>query len=245
MDYDALLVTNGLSSLIISIVSIITGLKIASKYLQHKERVLIFAGITWLLMYEGWWGPSISFILLLLTGHGLAIELFYVISISLTPIAITLWMVAFTELKYKKFQKLVIWIFLIQALLFEFFSFYYLITEPQVIVERVGLIDAQYKSFLVLFFLEVAIILTITGILFARESLKINTPEIRLKGIFLLLGFVSFILGSVLDVFLELNIISLLIYRGILVFSSFSFYLGFFLPKSFKKILLKNYKFEK
>ena len=242
MEYDALLITNGLTSLIISLVSIVTGLKIAFKYLQHKERVLIFAGITWLLMYEGWWGPSISFIMLIITGYGLAIELFYVIAISLTPIAITLWMVAFTELKYKKYQKLMIWIFSIQALLFELFSFYYLFTAPHVIVEKVGLIDAQYKSFLILFFIEVAIILTITGILFARESLKINTPEIRLKGIFLLLGFVSFIGGSVLDVFLELNIITLLLYRGVLVFSSIAFYLGFFLPKRFKKILLKNNK---
>jgi hypothetical protein len=242
MEYTTILIANGLTSLIISLVSIVTGLKIAFKYMQHKERVLIFAGITWLLMYEGWWGPSISFIMLIITGYGLAIELFYVISICLTPIAITLWMIAFTELKYKKYQKLIVWIFSIQALLFEFFSFYFLFTEPQVIVEKVGLIDAQYKSFLILFFIEVATILTITGILFARESLKINTPEIRLKGIFLLLGFISFIIGSVFDVFLELDIFTLLLYRSVLVFSSFSFYFGFFLPKLLKKILLKNNK---
>lgn len=242
MAYSAILLTNGLTSLIVSVVSIVTGLKIAFKYLQHKERVLIFAGITWVLMYEGWWGPSISFITYLFTSETITIELFYAISISLTPIAITLWMIAFTELKHKRFQKYILWIFIIQTLIFETFSFYYLITDPGVIVERVGLIDAQYKSFVILFFIEVATILTITGILFARESLKINTPEIRLKGIFLLLGFVSFIVGSILDVFLELNIITLLIYRGILVFSSFSFYLGFFLPKWFKKILLKNNK---
>ncbi|MFX1406046.1 MAG: hypothetical protein ACFFC9_03105 [Promethearchaeota archaeon] len=242
MEINAILITNGLSSLIISIVSIVTGLKIASKYLQHKERVLIFAGITWLLMYEGWWGPSIAFIVLILTNQSIAIELFYIISISLTPIAITLWMVAFTELKYKRFQNIIVGIFLIQALIFEIFSFYYLVVEPSIIVERVGVIDAQYKSFVVIFFIEIAVILSITGILFARESLKIYTPEIRLKGIFLLLGFISFIIGSIFDVFLELNIFTLLLYRGVLVFSSFSFYFGFFLPKPLKKFLLKNNK---
>ena len=242
MENNAILITNGLSSLIISIVSIVTGLKIASKYLQHKERVLIFAGITWLLMYEGWWGPSISFIVLISTGQSIAIELFYIISISLTPIAITLWMVAFTELKYKRFQKIIVGIFSIQALIFEILSFYYLIVDPSIIVERVGVIDAQYKSFLIIFFIEIAVVLSVTGILFARESLKINTPEIRIKGIFLLLGFISFIVGSIFDVFLELNILTLLLYRSILVFSSFSFYFGFFLPRSIKKFLLKNNK---
>jgi len=240
MEYEAVLVANGITSLIVSIVSIVTGLKIATKYLQHKEKVLIFAGITWLLMYEGWWGPSISLIALILTGYALTARIFYIIAISLTPIAITLWMAAFTELKYKRHQKKIIVMFIIQAVLFEAFSFYYLIIEPSVIIEIVGTIDAQYKSFVILFFIEVAITLTITGILFARESLKINAPEIRLKGLFLLIGFVSFIFGSVLDVFLELNIITLLFYRGVLVFSSIAFYLGFFLPKWLKKILLKN-----
>ena len=122
MENNAILITNGLSSLIISIVSIVTGLKIASKYLQHKERVLIFAGITWLLMYEGWWGPSISFIVLIITNQSIAIELFFIVSISLTPIAITLWMVAFTELKYKRYQNIIVGIFLIQALIFEILS---------------------------------------------------------------------------------------------------------------------------
>jgi len=242
MEYNAIIITNGLSSLIVTIVSIITGLKIASKYLQHKERVLIFAGITWLLMYEGWWGPSISFIILILTGESIAIELFFTISISLTPIAITLWMVAFTELKYKRFQKIIVGLFLIQALIFEIFSFYYLSVEPSMIIEQVGVIDAQYKSFIIFFFIEIAVILTTTGVLFARESLKINAPEIRLKGIFLLLGFISFIGGSVFDVFLELNSFTLLLYRSVLVFSSFSFYFGFFLPKWFRKVLLKNNK---
>lgn len=242
MEYNAILITNGLSSLIISIISIVTGLKIAFKYLQHKEKVLIFAGITWLLMYEGWWGPSVSFIVLISTGQSIPIELFFILSISLTPIAITLWMVAFTELKYKRFQKIIVGLFSIQALIFEILSLYYLVVDPSMIVERVGVIDAQYKSFLIIFFIEIAVVLSITGILFARESLKINTPEIRIKGIFLLLGFLSFIVGSIFDVFLELNILTLLLYRSVLVFSSFSFYFGFFLPRSIKKFLLKNNK---
>jgi hypothetical protein len=242
MEYNAILITNGLSSLIISIISIVTGLKIAFKYLQHKEKVLIFAGITWLLMYEGWWGPSVSFIIFISTGQSIPIELFFILSISLTPIAITLWMVAFTELKYKKFQKIIIGLFSIQALIFEILSLYYLVVDPSMIVERVGVIDAQYKSFLIIFFIEIAVVLSVTGILFARESLKINTPEIRIKGIFLLLGFISFIVGSIFDVFLELNILTLLLYRSVLVFSSFSFYFGFFLPRSIKKFLLKNNK---
>jgi hypothetical protein len=108
-----------------------------------------------------------------------------------------------------------------------------------VIVESVGLIDAQYKSFVLIFFIQIAAILAITGILFAWQSLKINQPEVRLKGLFLLIGFVSFIVGSIFDAFLDLNILTLVLYRSLLIFSSFTFYLGFFLPNWLKGKILR------
>ncbi len=240
MELDPLLITNGLTCLIVSVISIFTGLKIAYKYFQHRERILLLVGITWLLMYEGWWAPSISFILLITTNQTLSIELFFLVAVGLTPVAITLWMIAFTELMYNNLQKPIIIIFIIQIIIFETFSLYYIFTEPSILVEMVGIIDAEYKPPLLIFFIEIACLLIITGILFVRESIKIDKPEIRLKAKFLLLGFISFDIGSFLDVFLTLDIITLLLYRSILVFSSFAFYFGFFLPNSLKNLLLKE-----
>ena len=237
---DGIVIANGLTSLIVSIVSIITGIKLILKYFQYREKVLLFSGITWLLMYEGWWAPSISFIMLLITDQTLPIEMFFLISMSLIPIAITFWMVACTELMYKKAQKMIIIIFLIQATLFELFSMFYLYFDPSAIIISVGVIDAEYRSFVILYLIGVAILLIITAFLFGRGSFKLDKPEIRLKGWFLLIGFTLLIAGSILDVFLKLEIITLIFYRSLLVLSSIAFYFGFFLPKQLKRIFLKN-----
>ncbi len=239
MAIDPLLVTNGTTSLIVSIVSIVIGIKLTFKYFKYKERALLFAGLTWLLMYEGWWGPSLSFLMLIFTNQPLPIEIFFIISMSLIPLGITIWMIAFTDLKYKKFQKPLLILFIIQMIFFEIFSMYFLFTDASIIIESIGVIDANYKSFIIFFLIEIAILLIITGTLFAWESFKLEKQEMRLKGIFMLIGFIFLIVGSLLDVFLELDIITLLIYRSLLVVSSFTFYFGFFLPKPFKKLLLK------
>jgi hypothetical protein len=242
MAIDPLIAANGITSLIVSIISIVIAIKLVIKYNKQKERALFYAGLTWLIMYEGWWGPSISFFMVLFINQPLPIEIFFIISMSLIPLGITFWMIVFTDLKWKKFQRLIIIIFLIQMIIYEILSFYYLFTDSRLIIESVGVIDAKYNSFIVFFFIEIAILLITTGSLFARESLKLEKREIRLKGIFLLTGFISLVFGAVLDVFLELEIVTLLFYRGILVFSSFAFYFGFFLPKPIKKIILKDQK---
>lgn len=237
MEIDPLIVTNGITSIVVSIISFVIGIKLAIKYYKHKERALLLAGLTWLIMYEGWWGPSISFLMLYLANQPLPIEIFFIISMSLIPLGITLWMIVFTDLTWQKYQKAITIIFIIQIPIYEILSFYYLFTDSSLIVVSVGVIDAQYKSFIIFFFIEIAILLIITGSFFAKESLKLEKHDMRLKGIFLLIGFISLVTGAIMDVFLELEIVTLIIYRLILVFSSFAFYFGFFLPKPIKEIL--------
>ncbi len=241
MELDILLITNGLTCLIISAVSIITGSKLVLKYFQNKERVLLLVGIAWILMYEGWWAPSISFILLLITNQGLSIELFFLVALSLGPVSITLWMIAFTDLMdKKKLQKPLIIILVIQIIFFEAFFLYYLFTEPSMLLDIVGIIDAKYKLLIFLFYIEVICLLIITSTIFAWKSFKLDNHAIRLKAKFILIGFILFIIGASLDFFLELDILTMLLYRGLLVISSFTFYFGFFLPKSLKNLLLKE-----
>jgi hypothetical protein len=240
MEIDPLIATNGITSLIVSTISIVIGVKLAIKYYRHKERALLLAGLTWLIMYEGWWGPSISFLMLFLTNQTLPIKVFFIISMSLIPLGITFWMIVFTDLTWQKYQKSITFIFITQIAIYEILSFYYLFTDSSLIIESVGVIDAQYKSFMIFFFIEIATLLIITGIFFARESLKLEEHDMRLKGIFLLVGFISFVIGAIMDVFLEIEIITLIVYRLILVVSSFAFYFGFFLPKPIKEILKRD-----
>ena len=79
----------------------------------------------------------------------------------------------------------------------------------------------------------------IPGILIARESLKSDDKEIKLKGRFLLAAFISWTIGAIMDAALQPNIITLTIARLILISSALEFYTGFLLPEKVKKIFLK------
>ena len=79
----------------------------------------------------------------------------------------------------------------------------------------------------------------IPGILIARESLKSEDREIKLKGRFLLIAFISWTIGALMDAALDPNIITLTIARLILISSAIEFYCGFLLPERIKKIFLK------
>lgn len=88
----------------------------------------------------------------------------------------------------------------------------------------------------------VFIVLTmlITEIIFGQSSLKSDNPEIKLKGKFLILAFVSWSIGAVLDAALPLNIMTLMLARIILILSAIEFYCGFILPNFVKRIFKKE-----
>jgi hypothetical protein len=71
----------------------------------------------------------------------------------------------------------------------------------------------------------------ISGILIARQSIRSEKPEIKLKGKFLLIAFILFVIGAFADAVLLLTVITLPIIRIILISSSVLFYFGFILPK--------------
>ena len=68
--------------------------------------------------------------------------------------------------------------------------------------------------------------------LFSIKSIKVDDPEVKLKGKFLLIGFLSFSAASIMDALIADQLIILLIARLILISSAIEYYLGFFLPKA-------------
>ena len=71
----------------------------------------------------------------------------------------------------------------------------------------------------------------VTGILFSKESMKVKDPLIKLKGKFLLVAFISFTIGALLDALLAFTPLNLVIVRLILISSAIEYYFGFFVPK--------------
>ena len=98
----------------------------------------------------------------------------------------------------------------------------------------------EYNLFLRMYLLSVLILALITGVLFARKSLRSEKPEIKLRGKFLLAAFISFVIGGILDTIITANFVALLITRIILISSSIEFYYGFILPEWMKKRFLRQ-----
>jgi hypothetical protein len=240
MSLESIEILNGVFSLICVTISTIIGLIISSKYLKYKQRTLLLVGITWIGLFSPWWPSSISFLLTIMTGNGLSPISYFFIGNFVAPLILTIWIMAFTELKFKKYQNKIIVIYLILGIFFEIFFLYYLFTDPSSVGELTGVLDVTYKGLTLYYAFFIVINMLITGILFGRESLRSTNPETRVKGYFLIAAFLSWVIGAIMDAALPLNAISLTIARLILISSAIEFYIGFILPDPIKKFFLKE-----
>ena len=231
---------NGTFSLIFVIVSLLVGLFIASKYFQYKNRTLLLVGITWIGLTTPWLPSTISFIVYLATSSGLTPVIYFTIGNIASPLILVIWIFAFTDLKFKGRQKLLIWIYSIIGVAYEVYLVFFLVTNPAVIGELTGIFDVTYKGVVLIFALFIVVNLLITGILFGRESLRSKDPTLRLKGKFLIVAFISWCIGAIMDAALPLNIVTLTIARIILISSAFEFYIGFILPRFIKELFIKE-----
>ncbi len=110
------------------------------------------------------------------------------------------------------------------------------------------LIGNQISTFVVewalciqIYLLISIVLFLITGFLFARASRKTEDPEIKLKGKFLIVAFLTFTIGTIIDVIGAGGSTEILIFlaRTFVIISSICFYIGFTLPKFVKDINLK------
>jgi hypothetical protein len=230
-------IVNGILATIFVIFSVIVGLKIALKYLKYKNRVFLFFGITWILIVEPWYPFMISFFVALSTGGtGLPLQTNLLIGHALIPFGVFCGIFSFTELKYNKYQKKILIIFGILLTIFEVVFLFCLITQPTIIAKPVGTIYIEYTPLFKVLMIAILVVILTVGILFAHEPLKAGGKEVRLKGKMLLFAFIMFSIGTFMEAMIPKDFLILIITRAILIFSSFSFYCGFYLPKFIKKM---------
>lgn len=232
-------IVNGILALIWVTISIIIGIIIASRYRKYKQNVLIYVGLSWIGIANGWFPTSISFILALTTGNGLTPVMYFFIGNAFIPATLFIWMIVITELMYKEKQKVILLIFAIIGVLFDIYLFYYLINDPSVIGELQGPVDVQYKSITALYLIFILLTTLVTGLLFAREALKSEKSETRLKGKFLAAAFISYTIGAITDAVAPLNLITLPLIRILLITSAIEFYIGWMLPEMIKDRFIK------
>ncbi len=233
--------TNGVLGLIFVLITVIVGLTIVSKYFEKKNVDYLFVGLAWILFCSGWYGTSISFIVSFFNdGVGLPLQAILLINFLPLPIGITLWLVAFSKFTFtNKNPKIAFFLFnLISLTLFYVIFITFLFLDVNQIATKNSAVDLKNENVsLAIFLLILIFTLLITGLIFAYKTYRLDNPETRIKGLFLMLAFPSFAIGGILDAMINATALTLVIFRLLLMSSAIEFYLGFITPKWIKNRL--------
>ena len=230
---------NGIFSFIFVIISLVVGFLILIRYVRYKEKIYFFVGATWILISEPWWPSSLSFLVSLSNGVGLDPTIYFLIGNTLVPLAIALWLLAFTDFLFTEKRKLILSVFAIIGIIFEIMFFTLLLIDPVLIGNLNPPVDVSYNFFMMIFLLFFILIVVISGLLFARLSLKSDDPEVKLKGKLLVIAYIAFFVGALLDSSIRLNEPGIIFVRLTLIASAIFWYGGFLLPHWMKKLFLR------
>ena len=223
-------------------ISIILGIILISKYFKYKERAFILVGITWMLIVSPYWSDVTAFIYQLFTQKLIVERIYFFITFCFVPIAHIIWIISFTNLMmYEKRKKTILWIILIESILFEILFIIFIIFDPTIIGTQVDALTNDWNIFAIIYFIFSLVLFVGTGFLCAIKLYKSNLKEIKLKGIFLFIAFTCFMIGGIFDaIFTATYRLILIIARIIMIMSAFCFYIGFVMPDFIKKLFIKN-----
>jgi MFS family permease len=235
-------------SLAFVVISIVLGATILSKYSEFKRREFILIGLSLMGIANPWLGDAINFILIWFDTT-LPWVAYFVIANAFLPGFVFCWLFALTEFKeFKENQKIVLSAHIILITTFEVVFFIFLAADTKNLIgDPQGPFVVYWSAFIEVYLLISIVIVLITGLLFARESLKSDKSEIKLKGKFLIAAVVIFTAAALVDsqtatlsLPMEITIIIIVIVRVVLMFSSILFYIGFIMPETVKRRLLKE-----
>jgi uncharacterized membrane protein len=158
------------------------------------------------------------------------------------PVGLLFWIYSFTTLAYQKYRSKMLSIYSIIVAIYLVIFIIFLSIDTSLIGEYTGTFSTRTTPFVIIFQVLALLTFLITGILFAKNSMNSENEEIKWKGKFLLSAFIIFTIASILEVARidDISIITLIITKLVFITSASSYYLGFFLPKGLKKILIKT-----
>ncbi len=245
----------GSLSLIFVCISLVIGFTILSKYSQHKSRLYILVGLSWIGIANPYFPDSISFVMNIFFQQSLPVDLYLIIGNVFIPIAVLCWLIAYTDMINKKRQTLVVSLTIIFSILFEIAFFYIFFTD----ITQIGVIvpsrpfTVEFGLFITIYLVLIILLLLITGIKFSQKSIRSKEKEIRVKGKLLRAAFISFTIAAIMDSLLgmifedptdPLLAIMVVVTRLLLISSAFEFYGGFILPKWMHAIFVRQDKQE-
>lgn len=239
-DLSVIDIIHGSFGLIFMVVSLLIGFKILSKYFSIKRVELVTVALTWIFLSTAWWGAGISFITYVF--YGFTLDLFWYLFVDniFLPFALLLWIYSFCQLAYPALKKKMMAIYTVICIPYEIFLIIFLLIDPNIVGIKEGIFNSSNKLYVIIFQVFAISTALVTGYLFSKKSFESDDPKTRWKGRFILIAFISFTIAALFDVGIPVTPATLVIARLILISSSFLFYLGFFLPESIAKLLIKE-----
>ncbi len=232
---------SGSLSLAILIISILIVILVLYKYYKVKRVDFICFAIAIAILAEPWWPGAISFIWTFFNnGIGLDEQTYRFLGNVFIPIGLLAWTCLCTELIFTQKRKLLIGLVGISGVIFEVLFFILFFLEPTSIGVLQGEVDIEYKWFTLIYLIGVVVYITFTGFAFALETIKRGKREFKLKGIFMIIGFILFAISASIDAIITIDTKMLLITRIILIIGILFLYLGFFIPNWLLNVFIKE-----
>ena len=239
-DLGPLEILNGALSIGVVIIAVICGVIIISKYFEFKRREFLLIGITAIILVEPWWPSALSTVLLLIFNIEITEHFYFFLGNAFIPVGLIGWSFALTDLIFEKQKKILQISGILYGVAFEMHFLYAFFFNISSIGQLRGPNDVEYHYVMTGFLFSVVIFVFTTGLLFAKESLKADNPEIQLRGKLLVYGFSAFAIGATLDALIPLSAINLLITRFILISCAIGLYGGFIMPQWIRKLFLRE-----
>lgn len=219
----------GISTLIFIIVSVFIGIKITLKYRANQNIVFISVGMTWILLTTSWWGSATSFIFAV---FDINLSNFWYLFLSnfFVPFALIFWFYSYLNLLYRGKIRIMYYIIVILAI-YELLFLGLLMINAQYIGQISGVAYWRGSLFTIIFQVIALLSATITGIHFGFNIRKTGGNTNKIRGLFIIYAFASFLVLGLLDAVVELDAVSLVVVRILYVVCGITYYFGFFFQK--------------
>jgi hypothetical protein len=233
-------IIQGSASIVYAVAGTIIGLIIASKCIAHEKKELLGIGVSLALLTAPWYGAGISFLTIIFFGFILTDSIYFFINYGLLAFALISWMYGISILIFPKWIKKNVIISLIICITYETILIALLFTDPTMVGTKEGKFDSEAALLPTLFIIFGVLVTLITMFMFIRVCLRSENPKIKWKGKFLLIAVILLVIGSFLDATVSINPLVLIIAKIILLTRLIFSYLGWLMPPSIEKWLIKD-----
>jgi len=234
------LIILGIVTMIYLTITVIISIKFFSKYFKLKDKNYICGGLTYFGAASCWFGVGLNLIMVMLFNEIPSMELHFLLHGAIVTYANYFWSLLFSYLFHIKdnIRKFLAIIGGILVTIVEILYIYIIFTNVGLLGHLVAPIQVVYGPFSFIYLGAHLIIFVTIGLLLGFTSTKSDDERVKLKGKFLIISFLFFLIAGILEVFFY-QIPVFIVARILVALSAVFFYFGFILPKRVENLFLK------